>query len=115
MHHIARRDVEFCSEGDLIRGWFYPGGGAGAIVMAHGYGAVKEMFLDRYAEVFAAAGFAVLVFDYRRLGASDGCPRQEIEPAAQIEDYRNAITWISAQDGVDPARIGVVEKTVCFR
>lgn len=106
-----RQDIEFTSEGERLRGWFYPGAGSRAprpaIVMAHGFGAVKEMYLDRYAEVFAAAGFAVLVFDYRRLGASDGSPRQEIEPAAQIEDYRNAITWIAAQPGVDATRIGL--------
>ncbi len=72
-----------------------------AMVMAHGFGAVKEMHLDTFAARFAKAGFAVLVFDYRRLGASDGIPRQEIDPAAQIEDYRNAITWVAAQNGVD--------------
>jgi len=107
----TREDIEFKSEGDIVRGWFYPAAGsaakAPAIVMAHGFGAVKEMYLDRYAEVFAAADFAVLVFDYRRLGASDGTPRQEIEPAAQIGDYRNAITWIAAQPGVDADRIGL--------
>ncbi|MCK0150874.1 alpha/beta hydrolase [Marivita sp. S6314] len=107
----SRRDIEFSSEGDAVRGWFYPGEGSHApcpaIIMAHGFGAVKEMYLDRYAETFAAAGFAVLVFDYRRLGASDGTPRQEIDPAAQIEDYRNAISWMSAQPDVDAKRIGL--------
>ncbi|WP_112322776.1 alpha/beta hydrolase [Oceanibium sediminis] len=108
---IDRQDISFPSEGDTLRGWLYgprtPSGPCPAIVMAHGFGAVKEMYLDRFAEVFAAAGFVVLVFDYRRLGASDGVPRQEIDPMAQVEDYRNAITWIAARDEVDPARIGV--------
>lgn len=106
-----RKDVRFLSEGALIRGWLYGAdhseGSRPAIVMAHGFGAVKEMHLDAFAEVFADAGFAVLVFDYRRLGESDGTPRQEIDPATQIEDYRNAITWIAAQDGIDPARVGI--------
>ncbi|TNF21442.1 MAG: alpha/beta hydrolase [Rhodobacteraceae bacterium] len=112
-----RQDIAFSSEGEHVRGWLYtPGSGAGpwpAIVMAHGFGAVKEMYLDRFAEGFAAAGFAVLVFDYRRLGASDGTPRQEIDPAAQIEDYRNAITWIAARDEVDAGRIGLWGTSCC--
>ena len=63
------------------------------IVMAHGFSAVKEMYLDRFAEVFAAAGLAALVFDNRNFGASDGVPRQEIDPWRQIADYRDAISF----------------------
>jgi len=56
---ISREDVEFTSGDVLLRGWLYcsaetsPGPG---IVMAHGLSAVREMFLDRYAEMFAKAG-----------------------------------------------------------
>ena len=62
--------------------------------MAHGFSAVKEMYLDSFAEVFAAAGLNVLVFDNRCFGASDGEPRQEIDPWAQVRDYRHAITYV---------------------
>jgi fermentation-respiration switch protein FrsA (DUF1100 family) len=48
------------------------------IVMAHGFTAVKEMYLDKYAEQFAKEGFASVVYDNRNFGASDGEPRQEI-------------------------------------
>ena len=51
--------------------------------MCHGYSAVKELFLDAFAEVFCDAGFCALVYDNRNLGASDGEPRQEIDPQAQ--------------------------------
>jgi hypothetical protein len=37
---------------------------------AHGFGADKTMGLAHYAETFAAAGYACIVFDYRRWGAS---------------------------------------------
>jgi hypothetical protein len=40
--------------------------------MAHGSSAVKEMYLDSFAEVFAAAGLNVLVYDDRCFGASEG-------------------------------------------
>jgi fermentation-respiration switch protein FrsA (DUF1100 family) len=33
------------------------------IVMAHGFSAVKEMYLDRFAEVFAETGLGALVFE----------------------------------------------------
>ena len=61
--------------------------------MSHGFSAVKEMYLDRFAEAFVAAGLDVLVFDNRYFGASDGEPRQEIDPWAQVRDYRDAITY----------------------
>ena len=94
-----RTDIEFRTEdGILLRGWHYrPKNGGGpwpTIVMAHGYSAVKEMYLDRFAEVFADAGLAAIVFDNRNFGASDGKPRQEINPWQQIEDYRDAISFV---------------------
>jgi fermentation-respiration switch protein FrsA (DUF1100 family) len=106
----VRRDVSFDSEGITCRGWLYTpagGGRAPTVVMAHGFSAVKEMRLDRFAEVFAAAGLACLVFDYRGFGASDGAPRQDIDPQAQLADYRNAISAARALAEVDGARIGV--------
>src|SRR5260370_6805070 len=75
--------------------------------MADGCSAVKEMYLDSFAEVFAAAGRSVLVFDNRNFGASDGEPRQEIDPWAQVRDYRHAITYASTLAEVDAARIGI--------
>jgi fermentation-respiration switch protein FrsA (DUF1100 family) len=75
--------------------------------MAHGFSAVKEMYLDSFAEVFAGAGLAALVFDNRNFGASDGQPRYEIDPWAQVRDYRHAITYLQTLPGVDRDRIGV--------
>lgn len=106
-----RDEVEFDAEGVTLRGWLYhPDAAAGpapVVVMAHGFSAVKEMYLDAYAEVFRDAGLAVLVFDNRGFGASDGQPRQEIDPWAQVRDYRHAITWAQLQPGLDGERVGV--------
>src|SRR5487761_1710150 len=106
-----RKDIEFNAEGVTLRGWLYTPARAGAkvpaVVMAHGFSAVKEMYLDRFAECFAAAGLAALVFDNRNFGASDGEPRQEIDPWAQVRDYRHAITYASTLPEVDAARIGI--------
>lgn len=107
-----RTDVAFDSEGTTCRGWLYlpeRAGGARvpAVVMAHGFSAVKEMRLDRFAEAFAAAGIASVVFDYRGLGASDGEPRQDLDPHAQLSDYRHAISWARRRPEIDPERVGV--------
>ena len=106
-----RRDIEFRTEdGVILRGWHYLPERAGStptVVMAHGYSAVKEMYLDRFAEVFAEAGIGAVVFDNRNFGASDGQPRQEIDPWQQIRDYRDAITWASDLPEVDAERIGI--------
>ena len=106
-----RQDIEFKAEGPRLRGWLYtPDQGSGAyptVVMAHGFSAVKEMYLDSFAEAFAAAGLAALVFDNRNFGASDGEPRLEIDPWAQVSDYRDAITYARTRLEVDRDRIGV--------
>jgi fermentation-respiration switch protein FrsA (DUF1100 family) len=108
---MSRIDVELPGHGGtILRGWLYGADHAGpapAIAMAHGFSATREMALDRYAEVFERAGFVVLVYDHRNLGASDGEPRQEINPWAQARDYRRAIDWLSRRPEVDADRIGV--------
>ena len=106
-----REDVEFDAGGVTLRGWLYrpekARGHVPTIVMAHGFSAVKEMYLDSFAEVFAEAGLGALVFDNRNFGASDGEPRQEIDPWDQVRDYRHAISYARTRMEVDPERIGV--------
>ncbi len=64
-----RRDVTFPSQGLNCVGWLYAPDGLRdgeqrpAIVTAHGFSAVKEMYLSNFAERFEEAGFVVLVFD----------------------------------------------------
>jgi fermentation-respiration switch protein FrsA (DUF1100 family) len=106
-----RSDVELDAEGVLLRGWMYRpdavDGDVPVVVMAHGFSAVKEMYLDAYAERFVSAGLAALVFDNRNFGASDGQPRQEIDPWAQVRDYRHAITFVSQLPGIRADRVGI--------
>jgi fermentation-respiration switch protein FrsA (DUF1100 family) len=107
----VRRDVEFKSGGDTIRGWLYtPDEGEGpfpVVVMAGGWCYVKELVQPHYAEMYAEHGFAALLFDYRNFGASDGARRQHIDPNMQLEDYRNAISYAETLEEVDADRIGV--------
>ena len=108
---MSRRDVEFNADGVTLRGWFYKPKGlkgkAPCVVLSHGFSGVKEMSLDKTAEVFAEAGLCVLVYDNRNLGASGGKPRSEIDPSWQRRDYRTAISYAQTLREVDPARIGI--------
>src|SRR6188474_235522 len=92
---VMREDVEFTSAGLTLRGWLYrPDGSAGdrpAVVMSHGFSAVKEQGLDGLAQRFVDAGMIVLVFDHRHLGASDGDERGRIIYQEQQDDTRAAL------------------------
>jgi cephalosporin-C deacetylase-like acetyl esterase len=65
------------------------------------------MYLDSYAEAFAKAGLACVVYDNRNFGASDGEPRQEIDPWQQVRDYSDAVTFAAGLRQTDASRIGV--------
>jgi len=112
---MSRTDVAFGSHGGTCRAWHYApdiaGGDSDAkrpcVVMAHGFGATRDASLAPYAERFAAAGMHVLLFDYRHFGASDGSPRQLVSVRRQLQDYRAAVGFAAALDGVDPARVAV--------
>ncbi|HTY35033.1 alpha/beta hydrolase [Mycobacterium sp.] len=108
---VQRQDVEFPAEGGVtLRGWlFVPDGPAPhpGITMAHGFAGVKEHGLERFARAFADAGFVVLVHDHRGFGASEGAPRFDIDPWAQIADWRRAISFLESHPAVDADRIGL--------
>ncbi len=105
---FRREDVDFYSDGTRCSAWLYlpqecpkcP-----VIVMAHGLGGTREMRLPEYAEAFAAAGYASLLFDYRNHGASDGDKRQLINVKMQLKDWENAIEYIKNDDRIDPNRL----------
>jgi fermentation-respiration switch protein FrsA (DUF1100 family) len=75
--------------------------------MAGGFGVTKEPGTDRFAKRFNDAGFAVLAFDYRRLGESGGQPRQVARITEQLADWQAAIAFAPTLPGVDPARLAV--------
>lgn len=89
--------VEFPSEGATLRGRFYRPARTEpwpVVVMTHGTTATITMCLDRYAEVFCNAGIAVLLYDHRNFGLSDGEPRQLINPWLQARGYRDAMSYL---------------------
>ncbi|MCA1680489.1 MAG: alpha/beta fold hydrolase [Actinobacteria bacterium] len=108
---MTRDDVIFDSWGSRCAAWLYrperAQGQRPCVVMAHGFGGVREARLDAYAERFAAAGLAVLVFDYRHFGASEGQPRQLLDIKLQLADWAAAIAYVRALEGVDAERVAL--------
>ena len=105
------KEVEFTSEGVALRGLLYlpetQSRRSPVVIMAHGFSATVTMVTDKYAEAFCRAGLAVLLYDHRNFGRSEGQPRQEINPWIQCRGYRDAVRFAERLDEVDPERIAL--------
>lgn len=72
-----------------------------AVVMAHGFAALRTWALPAIAERFAGAGVAALTFDYRGFGDSGGGPRRTIDIEKQQADVRAALAFVRDRDDLD--------------
>jgi dienelactone hydrolase len=90
---------------DIAAWLWHPEGATGAVVLGHGLSAVHDQRLTAYAERFADAGLAALVFDYRHFGASGGEPRQLFSIATQLADWRIASEHARSLPGIE--RLGL--------
>ncbi len=108
---MKQEAIHFYSEGSKLHGVLrLPDKGDGpfpGIVQGPGWLGLHDAKLyERYHRSFTDAGYAVLVFDYRGFGESEG-ERGLIYPLWQAEDIRNAITYMQTRSAVDPNRIGL--------
>jgi pimeloyl-ACP methyl ester carboxylesterase len=105
-----RKDVDFLSNGERCSAWLYlpetdqlpP-----VIIMAHGFAAEKSFELPKFAKRFAENGLAVLLFDYRCFGDSEGMPRNYVNPFRHIQDWKSAVKYIKQCNSVDVKRIAL--------
>src|SRR5438445_13803262 len=105
----TRRDVAFTSSGDECRAWlFLPDTERPPLViLGHGLGGTREYGLEPYAQRFADAGIAALVFTYRHFGDSGGHPRQLLDSGRQLDDWAAALAYARTLEEVDSARIAL--------
>src|SRR5437667_7703607 len=105
----TRLDVAFPSSGDECRAWlFMPDAERPPLViLGHGLGATREYGLEPYAERFADAGVAALVFTYRHFGDSGGQPRQLLDIKRQLADWAAALAYARSLDAIDRERIAL--------
>lgn len=111
------RTVEFTSDSAVLRGRVYlpDGRPAAVVVMAHGFSATIPMVMDRYAECFRERGLAVLAFDHRGHGSSDGEPRGEINPWVQALGYIDAIGTARAEPEMGSSPIALWSDSLSAR
>jgi dienelactone hydrolase len=105
----VRLDVAFSSAGDECRAWLFmpevqrpP-----LVILGHGLGGTREYGLEPYAQRFADAGIAALVFTYRHFGDSGGQPRQLLDIERQLADWAAALAYARNLDGIDRDRIAL--------
>ncbi|KAI4623421.1 hypothetical protein J4E80_003231 [Alternaria sp. BMP 0032] len=109
---IDIQEVEFKTiDGLTLRGDLYnaavSSGKGPAVIITPGFNCVKEMFVPDVAEQFQKNGITALIYDPRTLGLSDGLPRNDIDPARQVSDYSDAVTFVKSLPNVDSSMIGI--------
>ncbi|PWN40947.1 alpha/beta-hydrolase, partial [Ceraceosorus guamensis] len=105
-----REDILIPSEGGECHAWWYPpksGKRGPAIVIGHGLGGIKEMGLNRYAELFQRAGYGALAFDYVGFGQSTGKPRQILDYWKQQGDWDHVLAHAKTMPLIDAYKIGI--------
>jgi alpha-beta hydrolase superfamily lysophospholipase len=79
-----------------------------AFLVLHGFGSSKDSSnVVQPSNVLNELGYIALAFDMRGCGESEG-ERGRVICLEQVEDTRNALTFLARQAQVDPQRIGVI-------
>ena len=79
-----------------------------AIAVSGPFGAVKEQASGLYAQKMAEYGYLTIAFDPSFTGESGGQPRYVASPDINTEDFCAAVDFLSVQENVAPARIGII-------
>jgi len=108
---VRTEEVSFYSDGSRLSAlWRTPDNANGplrAVIQGPGWLGLKDARLYvRYHEALTAAGFGVLIFDYRGFGDSEG-DRSRISFAGQLADLVNGVSYLAGRDDVDAEAIGV--------
>lgn len=110
---MSRIPLPFFSDGHRLDADLHlpDDGGSGApypvIVAASGYQGLKVIHPERFARAFIPRGYAVLAFDYRGFGESEG-ERGRLVPQDWVRDVRAAVDRVSCHPQLDAERISLV-------
>jgi alpha/beta superfamily hydrolase len=104
---LQAEDITFPSrDGTRLSGWFFSANrpSTPAVILSHGHGRSRAELLP-HARFLQNAGFAVLAFDYRHRGQSEGAAVSM--GVGEQQDLLGAIDWMDRRDDIDHARIAV--------
>jgi fermentation-respiration switch protein FrsA (DUF1100 family) len=110
---MIQKEAAFYSEGNRLEATLYypddlPGDGPHpALVINSGYQGFNEFYPKMFAERLTERGFVCLGFDYRGMADSEG-EKGRVLIEEQAQDVRNAVTFIRAQEDIDPRRVGLI-------
>jgi len=106
------QSVTFESGGATLQGVLHlpsdAKGARAAILSCHGFGgSSRGAGHPQLARALERAGYAVLRFDFRGCGESGG-ERGRIICEEEVEDVRNAVTFLQSRPAVDADRVGLI-------
>lgn len=105
--------VSFYSDGLRLDGDLHlpdeapPAGGYPTAIVCSGFQGLKDIHPARFGRALTPHGYAVLGFDYRGFGRSDG-PRGRLVPQEQVRDVRDSISFLESRDDIDMTKIALV-------
>lgn len=110
---MIEKKTSFYSEGDKLQASFYlPDDHQTAeptpvLIVNSGYQGFNEFYPKMFAEFYTRRGFVCFGFDYRGMADSEG-EKGTVLLSQQIEDVRNAVTFVQTHENVDPERIALL-------
>jgi pimeloyl-ACP methyl ester carboxylesterase len=110
---MKTKDTTFFSDGLRLQATlYYPdevsdGAPGPALIVNSGYQGFNEFYPRLFAREMTQRGYLCLGFDYRGMADSEG-PKGRVLIEEQVEDIRNAVTFVQAQTDADDARIGLI-------
>lgn len=110
---MNERSVHFYSDGYRLEGTLYlpddyrEGETRPGILALSGYQGFNQFYPRLFSEFLTKRGFVCFGFDYRGFARSEG-PPDRVVLDEQVEDAKNAVTFLRLQQEVDPERIGIL-------
>lgn len=110
---MIEKNTTFFSEGSRLQATIYypedlPAEGPHpALIVNSGYQGFNEFYPKMFAENLTKRGYICLGFDYRGMADSEG-EKGTVLIEQQVEDIRNAVTFMQTQEDVDDRRIGLI-------
>lgn len=110
---MIEKETTFFSEGSRLKATLYypddlPAAGPHpALIVNSGYQGFNEFYPKMFAKNMTQRGYICLGFDYRGMADSEG-DKGTVLIEQQVEDIRNAVTFMQFQEDVDDQRLGLI-------